>query len=59
MEFIKKGKTVCTGAGWDDILIFLTINYLAHAAMSVKFPEEKNWEVNKTRMDALLLLISV
>jgi len=53
MEHIKKGETVCTSAGWDDILVFLMVNYLAHAATSVKFPEETNWEVNKRRLDAL------
>ena len=54
MEFVKKGETVCTSAGWDDIIVFLLVNYLAHAATSVKFPEETNLEVNKRRIDALL-----
>ena len=45
---------MCTSAGWDDILVFLMVNYLAHAATSVKFPEETSWEVNKRRADALL-----
>jgi hypothetical protein len=54
MEFVKKGETVCTSAGWDDIIVFLMANYLAHAATSVKFPEETSWDVNKRRIDALL-----
>jgi len=54
MEFIKKGEIVCTSAGWDDIVVFLMTNYLAHAATCVQFPEETTREINRRRFDALL-----
>ena len=52
---LEKGTTVCTNAGWDDILLFLLVNYLAHAATAVSFPGESTWELNTRRLDSLLV----
>lgn len=51
----EKGTTVCTDANWDEVLLFLLVNYLAHAATAVSFPGESKWELNVRRLDSLLV----
>jgi len=51
---IKKNKTVCTSAGWDDIIVFILVNYAAHGMTVVRFPGESSFEINGRRIDSLM-----
>jgi hypothetical protein len=52
---VGHGEIVCATTGWDDVILFILTNYVAHAITAVKFPGESHKIVNLRRLDMLLV----